>query len=151
MLREAEGYLAGVCATYLVDRLALAGVVAGRTASWTADEDSEAGFAAFMIREVAQIYGHRPNSIAVFRLLRSALVTASVGAAIEVIGRTWTEHIANRIAGVLATQAAESLTVGIRMARLGLTTMALCRPLRFSSEEEPELLDVLRQALQGSK
>ena len=42
MSRYAEGYLAGVCATYLVDRLVLAGIVAVRTAHWTAGDDGEA-------------------------------------------------------------------------------------------------------------
>lgn len=47
MSRDAESYLAGVCAKYLVDRLALAGVVAVRNARWTAGDGGEAGAAAF--------------------------------------------------------------------------------------------------------
>ena len=47
MSRDAEGYLAGVCARYLVDRLALAGVVAVRNARWTGGDEGDAGAAAF--------------------------------------------------------------------------------------------------------
>ncbi len=46
MSRDAEGFLAGVCARYLVDRLALAGVVAVRNARWTSGDGGEVGAAA---------------------------------------------------------------------------------------------------------
>lgn len=49
MTRDAEGYLAGVCAEYLVDRLALAGVLAVRKVSWIegGDDGAVAGAGAF--------------------------------------------------------------------------------------------------------
>ena len=46
MSRDAEGYLAGVCAEYLVDRLVMAGVVAVRNTSWIAGGDGGTGAAA---------------------------------------------------------------------------------------------------------
>lgn len=47
MSREAEGYLAGVCATYLVDRLALAGVAAVRNTRRTGGDEGGVAAAAF--------------------------------------------------------------------------------------------------------
>lgn len=47
MSRYAEGYLAGVCTTYLADRLVLAGIVAVRPARWTAGDDGEADAVVF--------------------------------------------------------------------------------------------------------
>lgn len=47
MTRDAQGYLAVVCAEYLVDRLAEAGVVAVRNAPWTEGGDGGTGAATF--------------------------------------------------------------------------------------------------------
>jgi hypothetical protein len=50
MSRDAEGYLAGVCAEYLVDRLALAGVVAVRDTRWIGGGDGGTDAAASVPR-----------------------------------------------------------------------------------------------------
>jgi hypothetical protein len=47
MSRDAEGYLAGVCAKYLADRLALAGVAAVRNTRRTGGDEGGVAAAAF--------------------------------------------------------------------------------------------------------
>ncbi len=72
MTRDAEGYLAGVCAEYRVDRLALAGVVAVRNASWIGGGDVGAGAAAFQDNPVLP-----QTALCVFRDLESRGLTSA--------------------------------------------------------------------------
>jgi putative membrane protein len=96
-----------------------------------------------MVRDVARCYGHRPTAAATLHLLRRLVVEAGRLGAIDLATATFTQHIAGALAERIAANAAESVYATQRMARLGLVTMELCRPVPFRREEIPGITSAL--------
>jgi len=90
-----------------------------------------------MVREIARCYGHRPTTAATIHLLRRLMVEGGKLGAIDLAAATFTQHIAGAVVERVATSAAESMYAAQRMARLGLATMQLCRPVPFRPQEIP--------------
>lgn len=90
-----------------------------------------------MVRGVAACYGHRPTAAATAHLLRRLLTEAGKLGAVDLAGMTLTQHIGGAIAERIAANTAESMYAGQRMARIGLITMGMCRPVPFQPEEVP--------------
>jgi putative membrane protein len=96
-----------------------------------------------MVREIATCYGHRPTALATAHLLRRLVVEAGTLGAVDFAAATLTQHIGGAVAERVATGAAESIYAAQRMARLGLVTMGLCRPIPFRRNELPGILSSL--------
>ena len=96
-----------------------------------------------MVRALAACYGHRPTAFATAHLLRRLVLEAGKLGAVDFAGAALTQHIGGAIAERVATSAAESMYAAQRMARLGLVTMGLCRPIPFRQEELPGILSSL--------
>ena len=92
-----------------------------------------------MVRGVAACYGHRPTAAATAHLLRRLIVEAGRLGAVDLAGMTLTQHLGGALAERIATSTAESMYAGQRMARIGLITMSMCRPVPFLPEEMPGL------------
>jgi putative membrane protein len=90
-----------------------------------------------MVRGVAACYGHRPTTAATAHLLRRLVIEAGRLGALDLAGMTLTQHIGGAIAERLAANTAESMYAGQRMARIGLITMGMCRPVPFQPHEVP--------------
>jgi putative membrane protein len=90
-----------------------------------------------MVRGVAACYGHRPTAAATAHLLRRLLTEAGKLGAVDLAGMTLTQHIGGALAERIAANTAESMYAGQRMARIGLITMGMCRPVPFLPEEVP--------------
>ena len=96
-----------------------------------------------MVREIAACYGHRPSAFATAHLLRRLVVEAGKLGAVDLAGATLTQHIGGAVAERVATSVAESMYAAQRMARLGLVTMGLCRPIPYRQNELPGILSSL--------
>jgi putative membrane protein len=96
-----------------------------------------------MVREVAACYGHRPTASATAHLLRRLVAEAGKLGAIDLASATLTQHIGGAVAERVAAGAAESVYATQRMARLGLVTMELCRPVPFARDRLPGILSSL--------
>ena len=96
-----------------------------------------------MVREIANSYGHRPTAAATVHLLRRLMVEAGRLGVIDLAAATLTRNIAGAVAERVATSAAESMYAAQRMARLGLVTMGLCRPIPFRPHEIPGIFSSL--------
>ena len=92
-----------------------------------------------MVRDIAACYGHRPTAAATIHLLRRLAVEAGKLGAIDLATATFTQHIAGAVAERVAASAAESVYAAQRMARLGLATMELCRPIPFRPRAIPSI------------
>ena len=90
-----------------------------------------------MVRGVAACYGHRPTAAATAHLLRRLVVEAGRLGAVDLAGMTLTQHIGGALAERIAANTAESMYAGQRMARIGLITMGMCRPVPFQPDEVP--------------
>jgi putative membrane protein len=96
-----------------------------------------------MLRGVAACYGHRPTAAATAHLLRRLVIEAGRLGAVDLAGMTLTQHLGGAIAERLATNTAESIYAGQRMARIGLVTMGMCRPVPFQPQEVPGIFSSL--------
>ena len=104
-----------------------------------------------MVRGVASVYGHRPTAAATIHLLRRLTVEAGRLGAVDLAGMTLTQHLGGAIAERIAAGTAESMYAGQRMARIGLITMGMCRPVPFEAQEMPGLFSSLIGNLFGRK
>jgi len=104
-----------------------------------------------MVRNVAAVYGHRPTAAATVHLLRRLVVEAGRLGVVDMAGMGLTQHLGGAIAERLATSTAESLYAGQRMARIGLITMSMCRPVPFAPGEMPGMFSSLVGNLFGRK
>jgi len=75
-------------------------------------------------------------------LLRLMVEAGRLGV-IDLAAATLTRNIAGAVAERVATSAAESMYAAQRMARLGLVTMGLCRPIPFRPHEIPGIFSSL--------
>ena len=96
-----------------------------------------------MVREIAACYGHRPTALATAHLLRRLVVEAGKLGAVDFAAATLSQHIGGAVAERVAASAAESMYATQRMARLGLVTMGLCRPIPFRQNELPGIFSSL--------
>jgi putative membrane protein len=92
-----------------------------------------------MIRQVAEVYGLRPGIVGTASLLRRALTSAAFTATVDVAGDAWSAHLGGRVAGFVSARLAEGVFAAVRVARLGLLTMEMCRPLPFAEGDKPRL------------
>jgi len=96
-----------------------------------------------MVREIAACYGHRPTALATGHLLRRLVTEAGKLGAVDLAGAALSQHIGGAVLERVATSAAESTYAAQRMARLGLVTMGLCRPVPFRPNELPGIMSSL--------
>jgi putative membrane protein len=100
-----------------------------------------------MMREIAAAYGHRPTTTATLHLIRRLVFEAGRLGTIDLAATTLSHHLGGALAERLATTTAESFYAAQRMARLGLITMGMCRPIRFRPEEVPSLSSLVGNLL----
>jgi putative membrane protein len=96
-----------------------------------------------MVREIAASYGHRPTALNTAHLLRRLVVEAGKLGVVDFAGVALTQHIGGAVVERLAASTAESMYAAQRIARLGLVTMGLCRPIPFQRTELPGILSSL--------
>jgi putative membrane protein len=96
-----------------------------------------------MLREIATCYGHRPTAFATGHLLRRLIGEAGKLGAVDLAGAALSQHLGGAVLEKIAAGAAESTYAAQRMARLGLVTMGLCRPVPFKPDEIPGITSSL--------
>ncbi|WP_279479817.1 TIGR01620 family protein [Aureimonas sp. SK2] len=96
-----------------------------------------------LIRAVSTLYGARPGTIGLFRLVRDVLahlaVTGSIAVGDGIVGQV----VGHGLAARLSAKLGEGLVNGLLTARIGIAAMDLCRPLPFLSVQRPRIGDFL--------
>ena len=95
-----------------------------------------------LIRRLAALYGGRPGTLGLFRLLRAVLGHLAVTGSIAVGDTILQQLVGHGIAGRLSTKLGEGVINGLMTARIGLSAMDVCRPLPFLAEQRPRLKDL---------
>ncbi len=96
-----------------------------------------------MVREIAACYGHRPTALSTGHLLRRLIVEAGRLGAVDLAGAALSQHLGGAVFERVAASAAESMYAAQRIARIGLVTMDMCRPVPFRRDEVPGIMSSL--------
>ena len=104
-----------------------------------------------MVRGIAACYGHRPTAAATVHLLRRLVLEAGKLGAVGLAGMAITQHLSGAVLERVAADSAESAYAAQRLARIGILTMGLCRPVPFQAGEAPGVFSSLIGNLFASK
>ena len=95
-----------------------------------------------LIRRIAAIYGGRPGTLGLFRLMKAVLSHLAVTGSIAVGDTILQQVVGHGLAGRLSAKLGEGVVNGLMTARIGLSAMDVCRPLPFLAAERPRLKDL---------
>ncbi len=108
-----------------------------------------------MIRDIAYLYGNRPSLLASLRLSALVIQNLIYAGVSEVIAHSIARLFDKSLSSILLGQMSQGIGSAIITARLGLKTMAVCRPMPFQAQEQPniktiahEVADLLRSFVQ---
>ena len=92
-----------------------------------------------MLRAIARLYGVRPGTATLARLLRQTLINVLAADVGELISDVAVEATGATLLSVLSARAGQGAVNGLLAAKLGLGAMQLCRPLPFTEGQLPSL------------
>ena len=95
-----------------------------------------------LIRRIATIYGGRPGTLGLFRLMKAVVSHLAVTGSIAVGDTLLQQFVGHGLAGRLSAKLGEGVVNGLMTARIGLSAMDVCRPLPFLAAERPRLKDL---------
>ena len=82
-----------------------------------------------LIRSVGEIYGLQPTGFSAYKLMKHAVTSAMIAAAMEQSGEIVLTHAAENIALKAFKPVTEGATAAVRLYRLGRITQQICRPV----------------------
>jgi putative membrane protein len=98
--------------------------------------------AIMLIRRIATIYGGRPGFIGFLRLLRSVATHLAITGGLAAGDSILQQVVGHGIAAKLSARLGEGVLNGLLTARVGLSAMAVCRPMPFASGRAPGISEV---------
>jgi putative membrane protein len=98
--------------------------------------------AIMLIRRIATIYGGRPGLLGFLRLLRSVVAHLAITGGMAAGDSILQQLVGHGIAAKLSARLGEGVLNGLLTARVGISAMAVCRPMPFASGRAPGIGDV---------
>ena len=95
-----------------------------------------------LIRRIAAIYGGRPGLLGFLKLLRSIGAHIAITGGMAAGDSLLQQFVGHGIAAKLSARLGEGVLNGLLTARVGLSAMAVCRPLPFATKRAPGVGDV---------
>ncbi len=95
-----------------------------------------------MTRRIAEIYGGRPGLLGFLRLARSVAAHLAITGGMAVGDSIVQQVLGHGIAARLSARLGEGVLNGLLTARVGLSAMAVCRPMPFAAQKPPGVNDV---------
>lgn len=96
-----------------------------------------------LIRSMADLYGGRPGTIGLIRLMRDVVAHLAVTGSIAVGDSLAQQLLGHGLASRLSSRLGEGVINGLLTARIGIAAMDLCRPLPFTALKRPGIGDFL--------
>lgn len=98
--------------------------------------------AIMLIRRIATIYGGRPGFLGFLRLLKSVGAHLAITGGLAAGDSVLQAVVGHGIAAKLSARLGEGVLNGLLTARVGISAMAVCRPMPFASGRAPGISDV---------
>jgi putative membrane protein len=95
-----------------------------------------------LMRRIAEIYGGRPGFLGFFKLARSVGAHLAITGGLAIGDSLLQQVVGHGIAARLSAKLGEGVLNGLLTARVGLSAMAVCRPMPFCAEKPPGVADV---------
>jgi putative membrane protein len=100
-----------------------------------------------MIRQLARLYGGRPGTIGMIRLMRQIIGHLAITGGMAASDGLVQQMLGHGIAAKLSQRLGEGVLNGLLTARLGLAAIDVTRPLPFTALPRPALADLAKDLL----
>ena len=104
-----------------------------------------------LIRRLSEIYGGRPGLMGFLRLARSVGAHLAITGGMAVGDSLVQQVLGHGLAARLSARLGEGVLNGMLTARVGLSAMAVCRPMPFAAKKAPGVSDVAPFLFGGEK
>jgi putative membrane protein len=101
-----------------------------------------AGQSLYLVRRIAEIYGGRPGFFGFLKLMRSVGAHLAITGGVAVGDSLLQQVLGHGIAAKLSARLGEGVLNGLLTTRVGLSAMAVCRPMPFAAVPAPRVADV---------
>ena len=100
-----------------------------------------------MIQQLSALYGCPQTALGRFEMTKRVFKNMMLAGASELVADAGVELLGKGLTATISTKAAQGIGVGLLIARMGLQTMHLCRPVPYNSETKPKLSQVRKSVL----
>ena len=102
-----------------------------------------------LIRAMADLYGGRPGTLGLMRLVRDVIAHLAVTGSIAVGDGLVQQVLGHGLASKLSVRLGEGVLNGLMTARIGIAAMDLCRPMPFHALKRPGIGDFIGDLTPG--
>lgn len=96
-----------------------------------------------LVRSMAELYGGRPGTLGLLKLMRDVIAHLAVTGSIAVGDGLIQQVLGHGLATKLSARLGEGVINGLMTARIGIAAMDLCRPMPFTTLRRPGISDFL--------